>query len=234
MKPILIFCHNYVAHNWHEIVEEQLSKLVKSGLYDNATEIYYGVYAPDQFQLFKFINVVKFWDLKNKIKIVVHPINDGERQTMILMQETIKSYPDAYTLYYHTKGITSMSNHSNKKGLKYSNIESWRKCLEYFNIECWERCISEFEKHPHINVCGAIYVDHSGNPYKYYYAGNFWWAHTSYLNTLPDMKERDNRMGCELWIGQKPHNWINLHASKGGDIYYEYFDPKEYRKDLDS
>lgn len=96
MKPTLIFCHNYIAHNWYEIVNEQLSKLVGSGLYNNTTEIYYGVYAEDNFQLYKFINLVKDWDSKNKIKIVVHPINDGERQTMILMQEIIKSYPDAY------------------------------------------------------------------------------------------------------------------------------------------
>lgn len=95
MKPILIFCHNYVNHNWYEIVDEQLSKLVNSELYDNATEIYYGVYAEDNFQLYKFIDLVKNWDSNNKIKIVVHPINDGERQTMILLQETIKSYPDA-------------------------------------------------------------------------------------------------------------------------------------------
>ena len=46
------------------------------------------------------------------------------------------------------------------------------------------------------------------------------------------MKERNNRMGCELWIGCNNHNWVNFYSSKGGNIYYEYFDPKNYRKDL--
>lgn len=235
MKPILVFAHNYIDHNWHEIVEEQLSKLVKSGLYDNATEIYYGAYANDNFQLYKFINVVKFWDLKNKIRIVIHPFNDGEKQTMILLQETIKSYPDAYVLYYHTKGITSIQNHAqNIPNLDYKIIESWRHVMEYFNIELWETCISEFEKNEIIDTVGCLYVDWTGNPYKYFYAGNFWWARSSYLSQLQDMKERDNRMGCELWVGSSEHDWVNLYQSKGGLIYHEYFDPKDYRRDLDT
>jgi hypothetical protein len=231
MKPILIFCHNYVNHNWYEIVNEQLSKLVGSGLYNNTTEIYYGVYAEDNFQLYKFINLVKGWDSKNKIKIVIHPINDGERQTMILMQEIIKSYPDAYVLYYHTKGITSLENHTDLENLKYSNIESWRHILEYFNIELWKDCINTFKNDSNVDVCGALYVENGSN-YNFYYSGNFWWGKSSYLNTLPDMKERDNRMGCELWVGCNNHDWINFYSSEGGNIYYEYFDPQKYRKDL--
>ena len=231
MKPILIFCHNYINHNWYEIVDEQLSKLVNSELYDNATEIYYGVYAEDNFQLYKFIDLVKDWDSKDKIKIVVHPINDGERQTMILLQEIIKNYPDAYVLYYHTKGITSIQNHTDLEDIKYQNIESWRHILEYFNIELWEDCINTFKGNPNIDLCGALYVE-NGEPFNLYYSGNFWWGKSSYLNNLPNMRERDNRMGCELWIGCNNHNWVNFHSSEGGNIYYEYFDPINYRKDL--
>lgn len=232
-KPILVFSHNYIDYNWHEIVEEQLSKLVRSGLYDSATEIYYGAYANDNFQLYKFINVVKFWDLKNKIRIVIHPFNDGEKQTMILLQETIKSYPDAYVLYYHTKGITSELNNGNQPNFSYKNVESWRHAMEYFNIECWEDCLDNLSPDP-INVAGIFYVGDSGYPHKYFFSGNFWWAKTTYLSGLPDMKERDNRMGCELWIGENPHFWKNLYSAKGGNIYSEYYDPKDYRKDLDT
>jgi hypothetical protein len=232
MKPILIFCHNYIAHNWYEIVDEQLELLVNSELYHNSTQINYGCYAKDKFQLYKFIDLVSKYDTSNKIKIHIHPINDGERQTMILMQDICKNYSDAYVLYYHTKGITSLLTHTYIEDLEYSNIESWRKCLEYFNIECWRECINNFENNLSVDTIGALYVGNSGNPFKYFYSGNFWWSKTSYLNNLPDMKERDNRMGCELWIGQNIHNWINLYPSKGGNIYQEYFDPKEYRKDL--
>lgn len=232
-KPILVFSHNYIDHNWHEIVEEQLSKLVRSGLYDEATEIYYGAYANDNFQLYKFINVVKFWDLKNKIRIVIHPFNDGEKQTMILLQETIKSYPDAYVLYYHTKGITSKLNHPDEPNFSYRNVESWRHAMEYFNIEEWKTCIQELSIGP-TNTLGIFYVGDSGFPYKYFFSGNFWWAKSSYLDTLPSMKERDNRMGCELWIGTGDHYWRNMYPAKGGVIYEEYYDPKDYRKDLDS
>ena len=235
MKPILVFSHNYINHNWFEIVEEQLSKLVYSGLYDNATEIYYGAYAHDQFQLFKFIDLVKFWDTKNKIRIVNHPFNDGEKQTLILLQETVKNYPDANVLYYHTKGITSLQTHEQHLGsLDYKNIESWRHVMEYFNIEQWEDSIANLRSNEIIDTAGCLYVNESGYPYQFFYAGNFWWAKSSYLNKLPDMKERDNRMGCELWIGSIEHDWINFYSGKGGVIYHEYFDPRDYRKDLDS
>ena len=204
MKPILVFAHNYIDHNWHEIVEEQLSKLVRSGLYDEATEIYYGAYANDNFQLYKFINVVKFWDLKNKIRIVIHPFNDGEKQTLILLQETVKNYPDANILYYHTKGITSIQTHEQHLGsLDYKNIESWRHVMEYFNIEQWKDSIANLRSDEIIDTTGCLYVGESGYPYQFFYAGNFWWAKSSYINKLPDMKKRDNRMGCELWIGSR-------------------------------
>jgi len=231
MKPILVFSHNYINYNWFEIVEEQLSKLVNSGLYDNATEIYYGAYAHDKYQLFKFIDLVKSWDNKNKIKIVIHPINDGEKQTMILLQEIIKSYPNAYVLYYHTKGITSLLNHVNDvSGVKYENIESWRHVLEYFDIELWQDCIKALDE---VDICGALYVS-NGTPFNNFFSGNFWWGNSSYLKTLPDMKPRDNRMGCELWVGENPHTWINFWGSSGGNMYQEYFNPKDYRKDLDT
>ena len=48
------------------------------------------------------------------------------------------------------------------------------------------------------------------------------------------MKERDNRMGCELWIGNNMHNWVNFQSPQEGNMYHSYFDPKNYRKDLDT
>ena len=239
MKPILIFAHNYINHNWFEIVREQLLKLIKSGLYNQATEIHYGAYAHDKYQLFKFIELVQQHDLDQKIKITIHPFNDGEKQTMILMQDVSKYYSDAYVLYYHTKGITSLENHKDNPNLQYKNIESWRHILEYYNIELWEKCIGELEQEDERDVCGCLWVGENATPpYKNYYAGNFWWSKTKHLNKLlsldSDMRKRDNRMGCETFIGSVGCYWLNLHLNSGGDVYDEYFDPKSYRKDLDS
>ncbi len=231
-KPILVFAHNYIDYNWFEIVNEQLLKLIKSGLYNQATEIHYCAYAHDKYQLFKFIELIQQYDSDQKIKITIHPLNDGEKQTMIHLQEICKNYPEAYVLYYHTKGITSKINHPDLV-LEYKNTESWRHAMEYFNIECWEQSLEELTLDP-ISTVGIFYVGDSGWPYKYFYSGNFWWAKASYLNTLPSMKDRDNRMGCELWIGTGNHYWKNLYPAKGGNIYDEYYDPKEYRKDLES
>jgi len=232
-KPILVFSHNYIDHNWFEIVLEQLSKLIKSDLYNKATKIYYCAYAHDKWELFKFIELVNSHDLSNKIQIIIHPFNDGEKQTLIHLQEVCKNHPEAYVLYYHTKGITSLQNHSELKNLEYKNIESWRHAMEYFNIECWQSSLEGFSDGI-TSTIGIFYVGDSGWPNKYFYSGNFWWATSEYINTLPSMKDRDNRLGCELWIGTGSHRWRNLFKSKGGNIYHEYYNPKEYRKDLES
>lgn len=232
MKQILVFAHNYIGNNWFEIVNEQLNKLINSGLYYQADKIYYGAYSSNKTQLFRFIELVKTKDVRKKIKIVIHPHNDGEKQTLILLQEVVKNYEDAYVLYYHTKGVTTLQQHTDKPNLDYKNTESWRHVMEYFNIEQWKRCISEFLKHSFVDTVGCLYIGDDGFPNKYFYAGNFWWSTSKHINRLPDMKLRDNRMGCELWIGSEPHNWLNLYPAHGGEIYYEYYDPKEYREDL--
>ena len=71
MKEILVFAHNYVGNNWYEIVDEQLTKLVDSGLYYQATKIYYGAYSSNQEQLTKFIKLVKSKDVRRKIQIIM-------------------------------------------------------------------------------------------------------------------------------------------------------------------
>jgi hypothetical protein len=234
MKEILVFAHNYVGNNWYEIVDEQLTKLVDSGLYYQATKIYYGAYSSNQEQLTKFIKLVKSKDVRRKIQIIIHPNNDGEKQTLIFLQETVKNYEDAYVLYYHTKGVTTLQQHTDKPDLDYKNTESWRHIMEYYAIERWQYSVNEFIRHPHVDTVGCLYIGDDGYPNKYFYAGNFWWATSAHINQLPDMKLRDNRMGCELWICAKPHNWLNLFPAHGGEIYYEYYDPKDYRKDLDT
>jgi len=169
-----------------------------------------------------------------KIKITIHPFNDGEKQTLILLRSVISRYEDAYVLYYHTKGITSLLNHTDLGDLlKYSNVESWRHCLEYFNIELWRDNIQIFETSPDVDIIGALYSEFPNTRPEYYFAGNFWWAQSFYLNKLPDLKPLDNRLDCEKWIGMGPHTWRDVYnAPEKRSLYLEYFDPKEYRKNL--
>jgi hypothetical protein len=45
-----------------------------------------------------------------------------------------------------------------------------------------------------------------------FYAGNFWWAKASYINTLDDPIPQPNRLLAESWIGRGyswPNNWLD-------------------------
>jgi len=230
MKEILIFSHNFIAHNWYYIVHEQLELLHKRELYQNASKIYYCYYAEEEIEAFKFFSLVKKFDKDKKITIVNHAINDCERQTLWFMQEICKNHSDAYLLYYHTKGVTSKFRNGE---LSQKNVESWRKAMEYFNIEKWRDCIERFEMTP-IDICGIFYGHWISSVCDaWYYAGNFWWTKSSYFNKLPSMKDRDNWMGCETLITSLPHVWHNFyeHDVPCASLYEVYYDPSRYRDD---
>jgi hypothetical protein len=225
-KKILVFSHNYIDHNWFGIVSEQLELLIKSELYSEATNIFYCCYANNEFDFYKFYNLVRKYDQQQKINIINHALNDQEKQTLIFMQQVCKNYPDAHLLYYHTKGVTTKYRNND---VQERNVTSWRKMMEYFNIENWRKCIEKLNDGN--DVCGVLYgywisSHHQGN----YYAGNFWWTNSGYFNKLPDMEHRDNRMGCESLITSIPHRWHSFYSSSEISLYEKYFDPEEYRK----
>lgn len=225
-KKILVFSHNYIAHNWLTIVKEQLELLKTSGLYEAAHQVYYCCFAEDPFDFCKFYNLVRSLDQKQKIIIINHAINDCERQTLLFMQRVVKNYTDAYLLYYHTKGVSTKFRNDL---VSEKNVTSWRKMMEYFNIENWKISIQKLEEGS--DICGALYgfwmsQHHQGH----YFGGNFWWTHSEYFNKLPSMEERDNWMGCETLITSIAHVWHSFFPGyPGKSLYDSYFDPKNYK-----
>lgn len=224
-KKILIFSHNYIANNWFEIVEEQLQLLLNSGLYDKASNIFYCCYAENEFDFYKFYNLVKTKDQKHKINIITHSINDNEKQTLLFMQLVCKSYQDAYLLYFHTKGVTTKQRNETIQDV---NIKSWRMLMNFFNIENWNKCIQKISEGN--DICGVLYGYWVSNHHQgSYFAGNFWWTNSNYFNQLPSMENRDNRMGCETLITSLPHRWHSFYSCPSGGLYDIYFDQEDYR-----
>lgn len=229
MKQILVFCHNYINYEWYETVENQLNILTKFGIYQNASKIFYGAYAEDKYQLYKFIDLVKKYDTYGKIQIVIHPFNDGEKQTLILLQDVCKNYNDSYVVYYHTKGVSSKNTLPHCK----KNLESWKNLMEHFTLKKWQFAVDSLNNG--YDVCGSLFttVTHKNLSAKFY-LGNFWWAKSNHINKLKDMKQRDHRWGCESWITDtENYTWAssmdwNKYASDNTNPYEIFFDPKEY------
>lgn len=237
-NPILIFSHNYLVGEWETIVTEQLQLLLDTKLYQASTKIHYCVFAYENNAYRKFINLVIQHDPLNKIQIIRHEENKFEFLTLKLLQDTIKQYnKEAYVLYYHTKGLTSVQNHYKEIDINQTisastilqNATNWRKCMEYFNIEKWPNCTQALDVY---DTVGTLYVS-NGHPWNNFYSGNFWWTKTSYIKKLPDINVNcDARIEAELWIGKTQHYWFNFFSNKGENVYLDNYDPKDYRDDL--
>lgn len=230
-NDIYIFSHNYLVGDWETIVKDQLGLLLTSKLYGNSTKIYYCVFCYEENAYKKFLNLVVQHDPLNKIEIIRHEENKFELSTLKLLQKKANEcQEEAFFLYFHTKGLTTVKNHR-YLGLPDSdllkNAISWRKCLEYFNIEKWKTCV---EVLPDYDVVGAMYVCNGGPIYNNFYSGNFWWSKTSYLNKLPIIDVDSERIEAEIWIGKSPHSWFNFYSATAGNAYLHYYDPQEYKK----
>lgn len=225
-KDIIIFHHSYLVNNWLEIITEQLDLLKKSNLYENAEQIHFCCFSEIKENIIQFIKIIQEFDSDKKSTIIIQPYNDNEKLTLTYMQTICKSLSNEKVLYFHTKGVTSYLRYG-EFGNK--NIKSWRNIMEYYLIENWIKCYKLLSDH---DVVGAFY----GNWHQLtgqiinYYSGNFWWSTVSHINKTPNMRERDNWLGCESLITSIPHIWYNFKVAPPNSSMYEiYFDPNEYR-----
>ena len=139
-----------------------------------------------------------------------------ETETLISLRDFAKQNSDYKILYLHTKGAS-------RGNLQTS---AWRLYMEYFVIDKWKECIKYLDEY---DCCGTDYYDN-------FFAGNFWWANSSYINNLNDVYLNSNdRLDRELWIGSYSHHkgkCLNYSKMNGniGDFYIDIYDEKFYIK----
>lgn len=91
-----------------------------------------------------------------------------------------QSNPNCNILYLHTKGL--------RHDAKNKKENDWIDMMLYFTVEQYEICLQKLDEN--IDVVGCDYYNSDGkerNPK--HFSGNFWWANTHYLSTLPLLKE---------------------------------------------
>ena len=92
--------------------------------------------------------------------------NHYEGTTLLKLYDECDNYHNVG--YIHSKGITSLSKQTNR----------WRKLMEYGTIEKWKDNIDALENNYDVSgICWDRYANH--------FSGNFWWAKSSYIKTLP-------------------------------------------------
>jgi FkbM family methyltransferase len=224
---IVVIHHCYLRYNWRKILEEQIFLMKKYGLYESCTEILTTIYADDKNNCKEFRDIIQKEDNLKKWTIIELEENDNEFETLKLLKKYC-SDKNAYICYFHLKGVISEQIEPN------IGIPTWRKYLNYFTINKWRENIE------HLKDNDVVCVDWNFNDMhqKFVLGGHFFWTKSEYVRTLPDVISDNNRFLSEVWITSNPdvrvHENFNYEKIGYKNLYLQYFDPKNYRNDLEN
>jgi len=218
---LIIFFHIATIGNYKEIVNEIIGHLEDSGLLKKAYKIYFSVVGSGEVDLPLNNNCSISYDLD---------LNFGEFITLTKLKnlaDFIES--NLKILYIHTKGATS--DPSNQP------IKDWREYMLYFNVDKYKDMLNYLDSH---DACGVDFVE---DPVKHF-SGNFWWANSSYIKSLPKIKEISSifskviltlRHNAEFWIGMGNGKIKSVHDSNI-DVYerhlHEYPEQRYNKKNI--
>lgn len=174
-----------------EIACEQLHDLDASELWDNAASKFICV-SGSTYDLLTIGQLIS----KPDFELIRNADGVGELPTMKRMQDWCKDNPGHNVLYFHAKGSIHASG---------SAYDSWRHCMQRACVWNWKQCVHDLE-HGCESV-GAHWLTPELMPFigrTAYWGGNFWWATSDFLNTLPPIDINANRYEAEVWIGRGP------------------------------
>ncbi len=187
-----IFIHVALIGRYIERLTQYLNLINTSDLYNNVEYIYICCVGNN---VFKF-DYTKY-DKDNKVNIIYVStiLEDFELPTQQYMYNFCKDHPNYNILYLHTKGVHIEINLC---------IEDWVSYMIHFCINKWKTCVSELET----NV--SVGVDLRDIP-TLHYSGNFWWATSNHIVSLPEPYDFSNIQKYPNPINSPRHNqefWI--------------------------
>jgi hypothetical protein len=134
-----------------------------------------------------------------------------ENPTINLIKDFSEKNPNSYILYLHTNHI----NYS-KEGEKINDLLNY---MLYFLVEKSQLCISILNNDYETVGCNynkTVNEMNMNDPesYQSHYSGNFWWANSNYLRTLPLLSvENFEKMTPDFWLFKNNPIFYNLHSS---------------------
>lgn len=172
-----------------DIVAEQMNALIQSGLSSAASEIHIGINGTDSDGL----TVACVAPVNSQIHI--NHGGESELATMRRMRESLQAGMAIF--YHHCKGV----QHDPRSG-----FHNWRRSMERVSVWDWRTCVQMLDAG--YDTCGCHWFTQRNGalPGQRYWPGNFWWAKSEHLMTLPPFKPDhfDNRYEAEDWIGKSP------------------------------
>jgi len=192
---------NYWKHSFDMIIKE----VKDSGLYDVTSEIRCGIIS-DQGRI-----IPDFRLDDPKIKIVVEGHSSlYERPTLLHMKTSSEIDPSNTSYWYvHTKGIRHIATPLE------DNVLDWINLLLYWNVYKWKMAVSSLKTYDIYGCNGLTWRGHL------HFSGNFWWANSSYIKTLPDFIG-ESYTEPEFWICLREPKMCNIYTNNlaGGGNYH--------------
>lgn len=109
--------------------------------------------------------------------------------------------PDTPILYFHCKGGKWLG------GDPWEPVRDWTRMMAYFCIDRWRDALKVFDMHLEREVkavgCNRhrFPESHEASPSAPHFSGNFWWITAGEARKLHRLREEEDRMGAEAWIG---------------------------------
>ena len=174
--PIYGFMHVAMINDWRQIVDEQIVKLRASGLWDKTERLFVGLLGPhpDEFSCDDPKILSMFFGVDYA---------PAELPTLAALQRFCRTC-DCLVYYIHSKGVFSPAN----------GTRDWRRSMEHFIITRHQDCVAALTGH---DICGINW--HSS--WCRFFGGNFWWARSDYVRSLPDIRSMEPIPGRDLCAG---------------------------------
>lgn len=200
------------------IIQEQVGWMDQSGLTAAASEIHCGINGgPESEGLAEFT-------LPAKSTKTFHGLQcRNEIRTMLLMEQWIATHPGWHVLYFHSKGAT--------QPLGDERSWKWRYCMMNNLVGEWEKCVRYLDSR--YDSVGCHWLSPPFTPgNQHIWAGNFFWAKSDFLRTIPSIRDRDrirlsgldaleSRFEAEVWIGNGPRlpRVMDFHTNGHGSCF---------------
>lgn len=177
------------------VLQSQMNALRDSGACNDIEEFHIGVNGSAGDCLLALSLAPSKWCVPGH-----HQFENGQSEltTLGALQKWLK--PGWLVLYHHIKGVQYPNN---------PVWDRWRNCMEKVCVWNWETCVRTIVGGG-FDTVGAHWMTDKKYPMvgkdQRYWGGNFWWATSDYLMTLPPLPADsfENRYEAEVWIGKSP------------------------------
>jgi len=193
---IIGYIHVCQIGNWQKSYDMIIEGVKSNGLYEATHEIRVGVVNNETW----IIDDERFHE--PKIVLVDYgAASMYERVTLLHMANYSETDPCSQYWYAHTKGIKYFDSHDEHTK---NCVIDWIKLMIHWNFVNW-RIASE-----KLLIHDTYGCEHHYLPLPHY-SGNFWWANSHYIKTLPKdigqgycdpefwLLNRENVIGCNIY-----------------------------------